>query len=631
MKNRNGRSVTRFLVVLFLSFYGGICLGQSVLYRTISFDVEKQRLDNVLEIISNKGNFYFSYKSNIIKQDSLVTLSIQNKPVREVLIILFQDRLEYLESGNYLILRYKPIRASVVNTQEETEDKWYTVTGRVLDDYNGSAIPNASVYERDRLLSTITNEEGYFKIKLKAKYKTATLSVSKDAYLDTAFVIRPKYNQNITVTIVPLETDGQLVTVSPDDYFLPDSILVEVKKPSGTETFVYRKSDSLKVERTGLGKFLLSSKQKIQNLNIKRFFTTRRSQLSLVPELSTHGHLNSQVTNKYSFNILGGYSGGVSAMELGGVFNLVRKDVQYVQLAGSFNLVGGNVKGLQAAGNVNYVGGKLNGVQLAGVYNHIMDSLNGWQLAGTANFVTKKMVGTQLAGVINMAIDSVKGAQVAGVVNVAGKKLRGAQVAGVINIAANELEGVQVAGVLNVARKVKGMQLGLINIADTVSGVSIGFLSIVGKGYHKLGISTNEVTPLSISIKTGTHQFYNIFSGGLRWQDSSKIYSLGYGIGNETALGKKIALNTELSSQYLYLGSWDYANLLNKFQVNLNVKISKRFSLYAGPSFNVYYSDQPAALKGYQFNVAKNRIGNSMKLDDNLNAWFGFNAGIHLF
>ena len=41
---------------------------QNLLNKNISLEVNRQRLDNVLEILSNKGNFYFSYNSNIIKK-----------------------------------------------------------------------------------------------------------------------------------------------------------------------------------------------------------------------------------------------------------------------------------------------------------------------------------------------------------------------------------------------------------------------------------------------------------------------------------------------------------------------------------------------------------------------------------
>src|SRR3954467_9264244 len=89
------------------------CMGQELLSKNISLDVNRQRLDNVLEILSNKGNFYFSYNSNIIKQDSLVSLNVTNKPVRQILDALFPDHYEFMESGNYIIIRKAPIRITM--------------------------------------------------------------------------------------------------------------------------------------------------------------------------------------------------------------------------------------------------------------------------------------------------------------------------------------------------------------------------------------------------------------------------------------------------------------------------------------------------------------------------------------
>ena len=65
------------------------CAGQNILSKNITLEVTRQRLDNVLEILSNKGDFYFSYNSKIINKDSLVSLNVRNRSVREILNILF--------------------------------------------------------------------------------------------------------------------------------------------------------------------------------------------------------------------------------------------------------------------------------------------------------------------------------------------------------------------------------------------------------------------------------------------------------------------------------------------------------------------------------------------------------------
>src|SRR6478752_8449265 len=90
------------------------CIGQNLLSKNISLDISGQRLDNVLEILSNKGDFYFSYNSRIVKKDSLVSLSVRNKTVREVLGLLFDNTYEFKESGNYVIIRKAPIRMTVI-------------------------------------------------------------------------------------------------------------------------------------------------------------------------------------------------------------------------------------------------------------------------------------------------------------------------------------------------------------------------------------------------------------------------------------------------------------------------------------------------------------------------------------
>src|SRR5690242_21700007 len=93
------------------------CFGQNLLSKNISLDVSRQRLDNVLEILSNKGDFYFSYNSKIVRKDSLVSLSVRNKTVKETLGMLFNGTYEFVESGNYVIIRKAPIRMTVVTNK----------------------------------------------------------------------------------------------------------------------------------------------------------------------------------------------------------------------------------------------------------------------------------------------------------------------------------------------------------------------------------------------------------------------------------------------------------------------------------------------------------------------------------
>lgn len=610
MKRSRGLCIIVVLLVSISSY------GQGILSRSLSLEVNRQRLDNVLEILSNKGDFYFSYSSGIVRKDSLVTLNVRNKTVKEILSLLFNNTYEFRESGNYVIIRKAPIRMTIVTNKAVVEERVYTVSGYVYDEQSGTAINEASVYEKKLLASALTNTEGYFKLKLKSsKASTATLTVSKEFYEDTSVVIEPRHSQQLTITMIPVERDGDNVTISPEDYLIPDSGRNSAQDTLPKKGLVSAR-DSAKVERTGMGRFLLTTKQKVQSLNLRKFFTTRPFQASLIPGLGSHGKMSGQVVNNFSLNAIGGYTAGTNGIEIGGVFNIDKKEVKYFQAAGVFNVVGGAVQGFQ----------------VAGVNNTVLDTVKAFQAAGVSNMVKGKFSGMQVGGVYNHVTDSVKGIQIAGVGNFAKKKVSGVQIAGVMNFSNKETRGAQVAGVINYTKKLKGVQFGLINIADSSDGYSIGLINIILKGYHKLSFSSNEVLDVNAAFKTGNRKFYSILQAGVRSSETSRIYAFGYGLGSELPLNKRknISFNPELVSQYLYMGTWDYLNLLNRVQFHINLRLAKFVSIYAGPAYSVFISDQTAGVTGYQFPVPTASY-KTHSFSDRVTGWLGWNAGINFF
>src|ERR1041385_8298939 len=95
----------QFIVLVLLMLFTGITSinSQGLLSRNVpQLNVISQRLEDVLEILSNKGDFYFSYSSAIVKKDSIVTLNLSNKAVKDILNILFNNTYEFLESGRYI-------------------------------------------------------------------------------------------------------------------------------------------------------------------------------------------------------------------------------------------------------------------------------------------------------------------------------------------------------------------------------------------------------------------------------------------------------------------------------------------------------------------------------------------------
>lgn len=586
---------------------------QNILDKRISLDVTNQKLADVLKLISSKANFYFSYNSNIIMRDSLVTLSASNRTIRQLLEQLLSARYEYREVNNYIILRRLPTTATTITRHAPSVDKIYTITGFVTNSETGEKISNASVYEKDRLIATLTNDSGYFIIKLKSRYSTASLTISRELFDDTTITLQPKFNQQLNVAMSPVVYNEQVVTITPLDYDKPDSVSIALPPDTMRKLPIVMRPRV--VEKTAVGKFLLSTRQKIQTINIGKFFADRPFQFSVTPGLSTHGKFSGQVINNVSINMLGGYTGGTNGLELGGLFNIDKRNVQYLQAAGLFNITGGSMKG----------------AQLAGIHNTGLESVTGLQASGVTSYSKGKLTGVQMSGIHNHVTDSVAGVQMAGITNYAQDKVTGVQIAGIGNFANRTMSGVQVAGIINYAKRVKGVQIGLINIADSSEGYSIGLINFVLKGYHKIAYSTNEVMRFNIALKSGNTKLYSILLLSANADDSARTASIGYGLGHQFNLGKHFTLNPELTTQIIYLGDEFANNLLTRFNLNFNWVITKYLALFIGPSFNIYYTDQASRVAPYKFKFPSRYYPQFDLWGENTKGWIGLNAGVSIF
>lgn len=575
------------LIIIFI-FLTGLCKAQTSvatyqhnLSKRVTFDFKQQRVGDVLQQISNAGNFYFAYNGALISQDSIVNLNVKSLPVRDVLDQLFDGKVDYKENEKYIILRYAVNQFTIEPDNITTAENLYMISGYVVDIKTGKKVKQASVYEKRLLQSALTDDDGYFSLKFKGEHAAIVLTASKETYRDTALVFLSSIN------------------IKPSGFTDPD-------KEKGTFF-------SNTIEELGIGKFFLSSKQRIQNVNIPNFLATTPFQASLTPGLSSHGMMSGRVVNKVSLNIIGGYTAGVDGVEVGGVFNLSKGNVKTLQLAGVFNVVGGNVDGVQVAGLINSVQGSSKGLQIAGLTSLIKGNVSGLQVSGLGNVASQHLTGIQIAGLANITSRSSKGMQIAGLGNITSRTLRGMQISGGFNYAKNN----------------QGFQLGLINLADSSSGVSLGLINIVKHGYHKVSFFTNDLVNANVSLKTGNAKLYTIFLAGKNFSDTAKILTGGLGLGHDFILNRTFSVATELTTQGLYLGSWDETKMLTKFQASLHLKIFNGLTIFGGPSYNLYSSNKliEASSVGYKQQIvpAKHQDINGNK------GWVGWSAGITIF
>jgi hypothetical protein len=624
----------RILVIIVMIFVHHEVSSQnkpSYLDSKITIGFSSERTDVALKKIAQEAGFNFSYKSSLIDESRRITVSFENVSVREILDQLFEKKIQYKVRGKYIILTKAP-------QQKATPKDKAIVTGYVVDEATGERLKDVSVYDPFTLSSAITDSDGYFKIEIKKPTSDdIRLAINKRNYIDTVIVVPSRERKGINI---PIHLNKAKVNS------LVDSVGSKIKKA-----------------------WLLAKKATTQAVNMENIDDTiyRRFQFSFVPFIGTNGALSGNVINDVSLNMIGGHSLGVNAVEFGGIFNTVRGDLQGVQFAGMLNGVIGKNKGVQFAGlanavldssrgpqfagliNFNYTSAEK--LQMAGLINYTDGRSKGVMFAGLSNFTLGEQLGPHVSGLFNFSLQDARPAQVAGLFNFTGGNMHGLQLAGLFNYAHDQIRGVQVAGLFNIspkyargaqiaplnfAKHIDGTQFGVINVSKSTRGVPIGVISIVGKGYHKVEISADEIFYTNLAFRTGVRQFYNILTVGANprtFENDSTLWTFGYGIGTAPKLTRWLYLNFDLTSNQIVNGNdLDDLNLLNKFYVGADFQLVKNFSITAGITFNAHLRDYSPVtgqiFQDYTPEIIHHRdIGGKREL----NLWWGAKVGLRFF
>lgn len=629
MKNSTSFHAVLFHSVLFIGLFLYTSLAHAaetpMLERTISILIRHERIDVALKRIAQQGGFTFSYNTAIIDVTREVTISFANKTVREILDELFDGEIDYKERKRYIILT-KAKKRSTTDTR--------VLSGYITDEVTGDRLAGVTIYDPASLSSAVSDAYGFFKIKINNPTPDLILNVNKVDYTDTIFVV-PTTRGLLRIPIK--NSKEKIVSVT-------DSVVVKIKR------FVRRQFHA----------FEGTTRKNVSDT------LYRVKQVSLLPFIGTNHKLSGNVINDYSFNIYGGYSLGVRKLEMAGIFNIVTGDVQHYQFAGGFNGVLGKTKGLQMAGwiNANYdstqgvqfaglinlnwnsvskfgAAGLLNvtrrgsrGVFLAGLGNATLGVQKGPHIAGLFNFSTRETRPLQLAGLLNFTAGRMIGVQTAGLINGTPRDLKGAQISGLINFIGDTLIGAQVSGLINYATHVKGVQLGVVNVSKDIKGVPIGFFSFSLKGYHKLEVSTDEVFYTNVALRTGVRQFYNIFTAGLKPQNTElNFWSVGYGFGTAPRLTKWLSLNVDVTANHLSYGEFAEAvNMLNKAYVGVEFQPFKSIGFALGVTFNAYITDTTHDFRNiftdYNPEMLYDHTGSN---DMNTKMWVGAKAAVRFF
>ena len=352
-------------------------------------------------------------------------------------------------------------------------------------------------------------------------------------------------------------------------------------------------------------------------------------QITFAYPVASNGTQSINHSNNFSLNILYGVNGGLTGLELGGLVNILDGDMVGCQIGGLSNVNQGFTKGLQLAGIYNLNQKEVTGSQIGGIANLTNSSLTGFQLSGISNIARGKVNGAQLSGISNIVTGTSKGAQISGGHNLSTDTVTGTQISGINNTASTGMNGFQLS-LTNYAKELNGFQLGLINIADSSNGVSIGLINLIKNGYHSVEIFGNEVLYTGVAVKSGTKEFYNIYTVGFQ-PNNPTIFGFGLGFGSKFNISKKLSVSADLTANYINeLEDFDWKlNLLNRLDLTLDYHFNDNFSVLAGPAFNVHVSELGYEnTGGFTTDIAVNPFYTEMVNNAQVQMWVGGKLGV---
>jgi hypothetical protein len=334
--------------------------------------------------------------------------------------------------------------------------------------------------------------------------------------------------------------------------------------------------------------------------------------VDFVPYVGTSISHGFRVERSFSLNIIGGITGGVRGVELGGVFNIDGSSMCGAQLAGTFNYVGGDVAGAQF-GLLNITAGNVVGAQFAQL-NLAGGDLLGAQL-GLLDIVGGHLIGAQL-GLANIAADGVGGLQY-----------------GLLNVSVGDTEGAQL-GLVNVTtHRVNGAMVGLVNVAAEADA-AVGLVNVIWNGRAQLDVWATDAGLIMVGAMPGAKYTHNIYGVGIKPMGDTPAFATALGIGVRPYSGSRLTVDIDVITYGLMrrdtaASTWDFATL-NQLRVPVAFAPLPKIWVWVAPTLSVSVANvdsnlQKLALFGSQ------RLTSSDNTETAVRIWPGLSVGARFF
>ena len=165
-----------FLMIRITAFFlllGLIQVSASVYSQQTNLELrlENTSVEQVLKKIEEQSQFYFLYKSNLLKELPSVSIQMKDAKLEDILDkILISNGLTYEIDDRVVVIKKSANQLSPVSAEQQK-----VVSGSVKDK-NGESIPGTSVTVKGTTIGTITDNDGNFRLSIPEDAKTLAFS-----------------------------------------------------------------------------------------------------------------------------------------------------------------------------------------------------------------------------------------------------------------------------------------------------------------------------------------------------------------------------------------------------------------------------------------------------------------------
>ena len=206
-KNILSKKTFQLLVVITILLAAGnsFLWGQdNVFEQKISIKMNGARIRTALEAISRKTGYVFTYDTDLVNPETIISVDAEEKPVRELLDEIFNNRnFSYSVIDNHLII-YKEIDETTPIIKEEGKTPVYMVTGSIRETGSGNPLPFTTIGIYKKGVGTISNYDGNFSLKITPACLDDSITISCLGFKSRLIPVNQAVDNNY---VIELERD----------------------------------------------------------------------------------------------------------------------------------------------------------------------------------------------------------------------------------------------------------------------------------------------------------------------------------------------------------------------------------------------------------------------------------------